>query len=138
MLLALASACASLPVHAGEAYRCIARDGAVHWQDHACPPGSRSDRRETYADVPPAGTAPAGAHRPRASSRPAARRMGHGPRSPRGWAPARRQAVAMTRDDRCRQAKAWRTREAERLGLRRTYADLGRLDAPVRAACNGY
>lgn len=44
----------------------------------------------------------------------------------------------MTRDDRCRQAKAWRTREAERLGLRRTYADLGRLDAPVRAACNGY
>ncbi|WP_240099256.1 DUF4124 domain-containing protein [Thermomonas flagellata] len=138
LLLLLAAAGASLSAHAGEAYRCVARDGSVHWQDHACPPASRQDRLHTYADPPvPVAPTQAATHdraAPAATKRHA--RRAHG--SPARMLVSRRTAMAMTRDARCRAAKAWRAQEAERLGLRRTYADLGRLDAPVRAACNGY
>ncbi|WP_233449392.1 hypothetical protein [Thermomonas carbonis] len=41
-------------------------------------------------------------------------------------------------EDPCRQAKANREKQLERLGLKRTFDDLSRLDAPVRKACRGF
>lgn len=46
-----------------------------------------------------------------------------------------RASASESRHSRCEAAKQHRDAQLERLGLRRTHADLRRLDAPVHEAC---
>jgi hypothetical protein len=56
-----------------------------------------------------------------------------------GRSKARRGGTASRpRLDPCLQAKAKREQQLQRLGLKRTFADVSRLDEPVRKACRGF
>lgn len=114
------------PAPAEILYRCIARDGAVSYQSPPCSASARLDRVVEYRPEPVANAArsparPASTHR---ASRDGHRTAtaGHMPRT--------------TAADRCRAARARRDAALERLGLKRTYVQLSRLDAGVRAACD--
>lgn len=107
-------------------YRCIARDGAVSYQSPPCSASARLDRVVEYRPEPVANVA-------RSPARPVSTR--------RAWRDGPRTATAghtprTTAADRCRAARARRDAALERLGLKRTYVQLSRLDAGVRAACD--
>ena len=126
--------CLLLPAataRAEQLYRCVGpHPGQVSYQSATCPPGTRSDRSIAYEPDPSPPMRPGfTARAPTAATAPAMRRAGRGAPG----APGARRA-----DDPCRQAKAWRDRELERLGLKRRFDDLSRIDARVRAACKGY
>lgn len=114
------------PAPAEILYRCIARDGAVSYQSPPCSASARLDRVVEYRPEPVANVArsPARLVSTRRASRdgPRTATAGHMPRT--------------TAADRCRAAQARRNAALERLGLRRTYVQLSRLDAGVRAACD--
>ena len=115
---------ASLPftAHAGNLHRCVSPAGAVSYQSAACGAGQRLDRLIAYVPEPDSKPV-ARAKRDAASPRHVATRAGSKPR---------KQA------DACSQARQKRSASLEQLGLRRTFDDLSRLDAPVRRACGGY
>ena len=125
MLAVLMLAC-SPPMQAGQLYRCEAAGGAVSYQARACAAGTRMTRTIDYVAQPD--SVPA-AFKPAAKGAAAASRR----RAPRYSGAATRPVM-----DSCAQAKASREAELERLGLRRTYDDLSRIDAKVRRACRGY
>lgn len=114
------------PAPAETLYRCVARDGAVSYQSQPCMASARLDRVVEYRPEPVANAERSPARPPsaRRASRPGPRTAtaGHTPRT--------------TAADRCRAAQAKRDAALERLGLKRTYAQLSRLDASVRAACD--
>ncbi|MCC7095886.1 MAG: DUF4124 domain-containing protein [Thermomonas sp.] len=117
------------PARAAQAeslYRCVARDGAVSYQTQPCSKGQRLDRIVDYQPVP-ANLAEAAPEQPRAEARQRRRTAARIVRSPR------RHATAY---ERCQAAKAKRGSTLRRLGLRRTYDHLSRLDAQVRAVCD--
>jgi len=130
MLPPLLAACI-LPVNAENLYRCVSPGGqASYRQAPRCPRGQRLDRIIAYRPEPDA-TQPPPVFKPVAPPRaraPTARSGSVAGGTKRG----RRQ---MTASERCRAAKEQRERAFRKLGLKRTYDDLGRLDAPVRAAC---
>ena len=113
---------------AGQLYRCVAAGGAISYQARECAAGSRLTRTIDYVAQPDAAPAAAktasGTHSSRAS--PSVRRSSRA--APRGG----------SRVDACAKARTGRQAELERLGLRRTFDDLSRIDAKVRRACNGY
>lgn len=116
------------PAHAGELYRCVAAGGGVSYQAIPCKGGQRLSRTIMYVPQPdsaPMARPQTGAQRAqsKARSRPAGARRD-------GWPSAAQDACNVARDE--------RRRELERLGLRRTFDDLSRIDAKVRAACKGY
>ena len=114
------------PALAETLYRCVARDGAISYQSQPCMASARLDRVVEYRPEPVANVerSPAGPPSTRRASRPGPRAAtaGHAPRA--------------TPADRCRAARTKRDAALERLGLKRTYAQLSRLDASVRAACD--
>jgi len=114
------------PAPAETLYRCIARDGAVSYQALPCSASARLDRVVEYRLEPVANVA-------RSPARPALTRRGSrpGPRTATAGHISRTTAA-----DRCRAARARRDAALERLGLKRTYVQLSRLDASVRAACD--
>ena len=114
------------PAPAETLYRCIARDGAVSYQALPCSASARLDRVVEYRLEPVANVA-------RSPARPALTRRGSrpGPRTATAGHISRTTAA-----DRCRAARARRDAALERLGLKRTYVQLSRLDAGVRAACD--
>lgn len=113
---------------AGTLHRCVSGNGAVSIQSTACGQGQRLDRIITYVPEPDA--APARTGRPETRRSTATYTTGV---ARRGTGKAARQAA-----DACRLARRQRDATLQRLGLRRTYDDLSRLDARVRAACAGY
>lgn len=121
-----------LPLHtrAESLYRCVARDGAVSYQSRACDARQRLDRVVAYTPeaVAPRDGAPAVVSRREPRHRAA---NGSGRQ-------ALRAARQPTASQRCRASKAQREAALQRLGLKRTYAQLSALDVPVRAACAGY
>ncbi|WP_084602403.1 DUF4124 domain-containing protein [Thermomonas hydrothermalis] len=124
----------TVPVQAGQLYRCLDRANGVTYQSQPCAHGQRTDRVIAYTPDPPVvPTARAdnpGAH----TAHPRAARTGSSLRPIRlRHAPTRLTTAA----DRCRAAHAKRQAALERLGLRRTFAQLSRLDAQVRAVCGG-
>lgn len=127
-ILVLCLLSAATTTGAEQLYRCVGpQPGQVSYQSATCPAGTRSVRSISYEPDPPPRMRPGSSARaPTAATAPATRRAGRG-------APGARRA-----DDPCRQAKAWRDRELERLGLKRRFDDLSRIDARVRAACKGY
>lgn len=110
---------------AADLYRCASSGGQVSYQQSSeCPRGQRLHRVIAYQPVPdstPLAIIAASRSKPvsNASHRVKARNGKH----------------VLTDSERCRIAKQKRTQAFERLGLKRTYEDLGRLDTPVRAAC---
>lgn len=112
------------PALAESLYRCIARDGAVSYQSQPCVASARLDRVVAYRPDPVAS-----AERSPARSIPSRRAPRRSVRIATG-----RHATAV---DRCRAGQAKREAALRRLGLKRTYAQLGALDADVRAACGG-
>ena len=126
VLLALIMGGCICPAVAGNLYRCVSPQGqASYQQSPRCPAGQHLDREIAYRPEPDSTPAPV-VFKPAlpATSHTVAVRGSSG----RG----KRQASA---SERCRAAREQRERASRKLGLRRTYADLGRLDAPVREAC---
>lgn len=118
------------PGQAANLYRCLSPKGQASYQQTLeCPVGHRLDRSIEYqpvADSVPASAAAkpkATARAPRTRSTVAARASGS------------RTKRVMTDNERCRAAREQRDRALQKLGLKRTYDDLGRLEEPVRAAC---
>lgn len=106
--------------------KCIAGDGAVTFTSDACAGGERLAAR--YDAVPEPASAPAAT-----PSSPAA-----GAERPRARTPARRQAApsrARRGPDPCAKAREARERTLRRVGLKRTFDLLRRLDDEVWAAC---
>ena len=115
-------------LHAGQLYRCVAAGGAVSYQASACAAGQRQTRTIHYVAQPDS--------RPKAvpAREPPRTRAGRQTNRPRSSAtPFVRAPV-----NACAAARATRDVELERLGLRRTFDDLSRIDARVRRACRGY
>lgn len=115
-------------VSAGNLYRCVSRSGHVSYQAMSCPSDQRTDRRIefTWEPAPAAATV-------RRSERTAA--VGAKSRV------ARTPVIRSNREPKaspCAHAKAQRERELERLGFKRTFDDLSRIDAKVRAVCKGF
>ncbi len=117
------------PAQADSLYRCVARDGAVSYQSQACAAQQRLDRVVEYRPDPVV-----------ARVEPASAISRRQPRRYAGSGGVRsvRAVNTPTASQRCRAGKARREAALQRLGLKRTYAQLSALDAEVRAACAGY
>lgn len=115
-------------VAAGDLYRCVDRSGHVSYQAASCTSRQRMDRRIEFTSEPAS---------PVATVRRSERTAAAGAKSRVAWTPvirSNRKAQASP----CMRAKDQRERQLERLGLKRTFDDLSRLDAKVRAVCNGF
>ena len=125
-LLLLLCLCPGL-AYAGTLYRCVGANGQVSYLATPCAAGQRMDRSIEFAPVPDSPVL-AASGRPH----PASAKGRSISKSRRGG------TVSRPRVDPCVQAKAKREQALERLGLKRTFADLSRLDEPVRKACGGF
>lgn len=129
--VALLALGAAQPGHAETLNRCIGPQGSVSYQNTACGPGSRLDRTLDYRpDASQAVSPESRLYRYQPlyrsySSRSRNRGRQHG-------------ATTSTPSAICSAAKDRRRAELERIGLRRTFDQLSRLDATVREACHGY
>ena len=112
---------------AGTLYRCVSANGQISYLATPCAAGQRMDRSIEFTPVPDSPVL-AASGRPRPASA-----KGRSMSKPR-----RGGTVQRSRVDPCVQAKAKREQALERLGLKRTFADLSRLDEPVRKACRGF
>ena len=113
---------------AASLYRCVGRTGQVSYQSALCPESQRTDRTIEYMPelvLPPSSVVFTGMTNHRSTmKRDRTRRASGGSRKPQ---------VSP-----CARAKAKREQQLQRLGLKRTFDDLSRIDAAVRAVCNGY
>ena len=110
----------------GNLYRCVGPAGQVSYQSAPCPVGQRTDRTIEFTPDPVL---------PVAAIASAPRRLGTSKRS------GSRHAGGRTRKAQpspCARAKAKRDAQLERLGFKRTFDDLSRIDAAVRAVCKGF
>lgn len=112
-------------VSAGTLYRCVGNGSQVSYQAKPCTAGQRMDRAIEFAAEPDS--------QPMAITSRGQRSGASGTRTTRGS--RRAGSAAGAKADPCLQAKAKREQRLAQLGLKRTYADLSRLDEPVRAAC---
>ena len=112
---------------AGTLYRCVGAGGQVSYLATPCAAGQRMDRSIEFTPVPDSPVLATSGRQRSASAR--GRAMS---KSLRGG------TASQSRVDPCVQAKAKREQALERLGLKRTFADLSRLDEPVRKACRGF
>ena len=115
-------------VNAGNLYRCVSRSGYVSYQAASCPSEQRTDRRIEFISepAPPVATVRRSERTAVVGAKPSAART--------NVIRSNRKAKASS----CMHAKAQRERELERLGLKRTFDDLSRIDAKVRAVCKGF
>lgn len=113
--------------HAATLHKCVGSDGVPSYQSAPCGPDQTSQwSRQVVPDstkpvAPPARSA-------RATSSPATW-------SARHVAPQRVPTARDRQQQRCNNAKTRRDATLDRIGLRRTYELLQRLDAAVRVAC---
>lgn len=122
LLLCLLPALAS----AGTLYRCVSPNGQVSYLATSCGAGQRMDRSIEFA--------PESDSKPLATNSRQQRSTAVGSRRGGGHLPGG-SVAKKSKEDPCVQAKAKRDQRLQQLGLKRTYADLTRLDEPVRAAC---
>jgi hypothetical protein len=112
--------------HAEVLNKCVSSSSAGSWQSAACGQGMRQMRSVTY--TPETSTvATATVHRPAEAAHRARSSRRYGYRVPS-------YAVRATRNP-CVQAKDHRESTLVRVGLKRTYDLLSKLDADVRLAC---
>ena len=113
---------------AGNLYRCVDHAGHVSYQTASCPNGQRTDRTIQY--IPDPTSIPVTALSTVPDTRSALKP------GKRAHKPAR--SLRMPRTSPCAQAKAKREQQLRRLGFKRSFDDLSRIDADVRAVCKGY
>lgn len=111
---------------AGSLYRCVSQTGHVSYQSANCPNGQRTDRTIEFVPDP----AMAASKVVTASKRLASKHRSE-PRQGSG-------RIGKPQPSPCARARAKREAQLQRLGLRRNFVDLSRIDAAVRAVCNGY
>jgi len=109
-------------------YRCVDAANHVSYQSAPCARGARLDGVTNYVPEP---VAPS--QRKAKPSRPP--RPAHGVASSAGSIGSRR--APRRESDPCELAKQRRQAQLQRLGLKRTYDDLSRIDAAVWQACHG-
>ena len=130
--LALCLLAAAAPAWPQSVQKCIAADGHVSFTSGACGAGERLDA--TYAAVPEqVPLRPAAAVTARRTAEARTQRQAQGRpavRNPRSQARPARAAP-----DRCQAARDRRERTLARVGLKRTFDLLRRLDDEVWAAC---
>ena len=125
LLLCLLPALAS----AGTLYRCVSPNGQVSYLATSCGAGQRMDRSIEFAPESDSKPLATNSRQQRSTAVGSRRGVGHLP----GGSVAKK-----SKPDPCQQARTKRDLQLERLGLKRTFADLSRLDATVRKACRGY
>lgn len=115
------------PATANELYRCLGAHRAVSYQSQACATGQRLDRVVAYQPESAPIQVPEFSRRdPRYRSTVNMRKRSRSMQA---------RTRTITTNDRCHLAKAKREQALERLGLRRNYEQLGRLDVAVRSQC---
>lgn len=114
-------------------YRCVGIGGAVSYQSDQCERGMRLDKTIGFVSVKARVNA-SGAFEALHPSRGERRRLGSRTHTRHSTARLREPR----RVDGCAVAKSKRERALARLGLKRTYDQLSKLDVPVSAACNGF
>lgn len=123
-VLVLAMLLAGDAANAQALNKCVSPGGAVSWQSSPCPHGTRRMRSIAYVpeDVVPV---------PASAQAPVARPSRHRP------ATGRRTSTRVHRrkPDACARAREKRESTLERVGLKRTYDLLSKLDADVRRVC---
>jgi len=135
--LAMALLVAVPPTGAQSLYRCVDYKGGISIQDAPRPASSRETRRvavSAYEETASSRAARSAALQRAQASRqagsfvPGTRARISGPASPMPWEPDRNNKA-------CEDAKAYRERMLQILGLKRTYEDLQALDEGVYRAC---
>lgn len=117
----------AMPASPNELYRCVGAHGTVSYQSQACAAGQRLDRVLAFQLE----SAPTSA--PKLSRRdPRYRPVINARRHPRTM---HTRPHAATANDRCQLAKVKREQTLEKLGMRRSYAQLSQVDASVRSQC---
>ena len=112
----------------GQLYKCVGASGEVAYQASACGSGQRTVRRIHFEPDPtPSAAGGLAAVKPLHTST----RRSAGARQ----SPAR---IQKPRPSACEKAKAKREATLQRLGLKRNFDDLSRIDVAVRAACTGF
>ncbi len=111
---------------AGNVYRCVSHAGHVSYQSSTCPARHRTDQVIEFSHDPVVEVAAAGvkARHPKT----AIRRSGLNQRQVKA-----RKAPPSA----CAKARASRDSQLARLGLKRTFDDLRRIDDAVRGVCRG-
>lgn len=113
--------------HPAQLYRCAGSDGGISYQSEPCARHQRLTRTIGYVPQPDS-TPRVALNTPDATVRvPRQRAVRIKPSGSR-----------RAKGDRCATERAKQHAALERLGLRRTFDDLSRLDALVRHACGGY
>ena len=132
-MLIVATLLLAMPAGAQQVHKCKGRDGVPVYQNDPCPdaPAVKTwDARPHH--VSPADQARIDRQLAEARQVQEQRRLQRN--MPVYAVPAPR-SQSQSRHARCEAAKAHRERQRERLGLRRTYEDLRRLDRAVYEAC---
>ena len=106
-------------------YRCVSASGAVSWQAAACGQGMRMMKAMEYTPDAPTAT-----HVPLQASVIPTRRK---PRLATRYRMSAR--TTRSKPNACVRARTRREATLERVGLKRTYDLLSKLDADVRAVC---
>ena len=137
-LLGLSALVAIAPLASAQTiYTCVDAKGHKTFQNSPCPVGTRIDRARDYDEAP---VDP----RLEAQTRQTQREMDARNRAASQDAVTSQVVVTPRGEDArdrqrrlCAEARAYRERELERVGLRRTYDLLSRLDRMVFDACKG-
>ena len=121
--------------HAQQVHKCVDRSGNVAYQSQPCAHTQTTARTWEAQPDPVPDRPPAPVSKPRRATESAYPKH-KGRRSRQGGVPGASIPVDNAGNSRaCATAKATRTRTLERVGLKRTYELLGRLDEAVRTAC---
>lgn len=110
--------------HAQTLYKCVAGNGAVSWQSAPCAQGTRMARSVAYTPELPAAVPVSG---------PVLKSNARNGRRASGRRVSMRASRA--RPDACARAREHRQATLERVGLKRNFDLLSKLDAAVRRAC---
>lgn len=130
LALAIAVLPGLAPAHAQTVQKCIGAQGQITLTSGACGAGERLAARYDAAPEPVPTVAVVPADRPATAAPSRARGSVAGARRARGGA-----ARARTKPDACQAARARRDRTLQRVGLKRTFDLLRKLDDEVWAAC---
>ena len=130
LALAIAVLPGLVPAHAQTVQKCIGAQGQITLTSGACGAGERLAARYDAVPEPVPTVAVAPADRPATAAPSRAHGSVGGARRARGGA-----ARARTKPDACQAARARRDRTLQRVGLKRTFDLLRKLDDEVWAAC---
>lgn len=111
----------------GNLYRCVSHAGHVSYQSATCGAGQRTDRVIGFAPEPVVAAAATMETKHRPTKRANRRGSYH----------VGVVTASSARPSPCAKAKASRDTRLRKLGLRRTFDDLRRIDEVVRGACGG-